>query len=108
MVSHNVHTVVSTAAAERRNRIEAFKAKVSSLRATSKAYNFDCDASIDTLDSLTTAGSSYVAAAAETTIAALPESPNSERRDNSEEVPAPDEITTVSYTHLTLPTTPYV
>lgn len=93
MVSHNVHTVVSTAAAERRNRIEAFKAKVSSLRATSKAYNFDCDASIDTLDSLTTAGSSYVAAAAETTIAALPESPNSERRDNSEEVPAPDEIT---------------
>lgn len=87
MVSRNVDAVVSSAAEERRQRIDAFKAKISALRATSKAYHFDSDASIDTLDSLTTCGSAYVAGAAATiTLAALPESPNSEKRDNSEEV----------------------
>ena len=86
MVSRD--TVVSSAAEERRQRIDAFKAKVSALRATSKVYHFESDASIDTLDSLTTCGSAYAAAAAAatTTLAALPESPNSEKRDNSEEV----------------------
>jgi len=78
--------VVSSTAEERRQRIDAFKAKISALRATSKVYHFESDASIDTLDSLTTCGSTYVAAPASTTLAALPESPNSEKRDNSEEV----------------------
>lgn len=78
--------VVSTTAEERRQRIDAFKAKVSALRATSKVYHFESDASVDTLDSLTTCGSTFTAAAASITLAALPESPNSEKRDNSEDV----------------------
>ena len=78
--------VVSTTAEERRQRIDAFKAKISALRATSKVYHFESNASFDTLDSLTTCGSTYTAAAASITLAALPESPNSEKRDNSEEV----------------------
>ena len=78
--------VVSTTAEERRQRIDAFKAKISALRASSKVYHFESDASINTIDSLTTCGSPYAAAAVPTTLAALPESPNSEKRDNSEEV----------------------
>ena len=80
--------VVSSTAEERRQRIDALKGKISTLRATSKVYHFDSDASIDTLDSLTTCGSTYLAAAVSNTptlLAALPESPNSEKRDNSEE-----------------------
>jgi hypothetical protein len=85
MVSKKVDTVVSLSAAERRKRIDAFKAKVSALQATSKVYHFDSDASFDTLDSLTTVGSSYDAAAAAKTLAPLPESPQSEKRDNIED-----------------------
>ncbi len=77
--------VVSSTAEERRRRIDALKGKISALRATSNVYVFDSDASFDTLDSLTTCGSTYNAAAVPSTLTALPESPNSEKRDNSEE-----------------------
>lgn len=76
---------VSSTAEERRRRIDALKGKISALRATSNVYVFDSDASFDTLDSLTTCGSTYNAAAVPNTLAALPESPNLEKRDNSEE-----------------------
>lgn len=92
--------VVSTTAEERRRRIDALKGKISALRATSNVYVFDSDASFDTLDSLTTCGSTYNVAAVPNTLTALPESPDSEKRDNSEEefatVPVDDQRLTAS------------